>query len=74
LALKNLEKVIISDAGYEPIGIVRFNFYATEELQQNFKLLHGRIAKHGIKQATTVLGVKSLFETRKVELEAKVVK
>lgn len=31
LTLKNLEKVI-SDAGYEPSGIVKLNVYATEEL------------------------------------------
>jgi enamine deaminase RidA (YjgF/YER057c/UK114 family) len=73
LALKNLEKVI-SDAGYEPHGIVRLNVYATEELQQNFTILQEWIAKHGIKQATTVLGVRSLYETLKVELEATVVK
>jgi len=73
LALKNLEKVII-DAGYEPNGIVRLNVYATEELGQNFKILQEWIAKYGVKQATTVLGVRSLYETLKVELEATVVK
>jgi len=73
LALKNLEKVII-DAGYEPNGIVRLNVYATEELGPHFKILQDWIAKYGVKQATTVLGVKSLYETLKVELEATVVK
>ena len=73
LALKNLEKVII-DAGYEPNGIIRLNVYATEELGPHFKILQDWIAKYGVKQATTVLGVKSLYETLKVELEATVVK
>ena len=73
LTLKNLEKVI-SDAGYEPGGIVRLNVYATEELGQNFKILQDWIAKYGVKQATTVLGVRSLYETTKVEIEATVVK
>ena len=75
LALKNLEKVII-DAGYKPNGIVRLNIYTTspEELGQHFKILHDWIAKYGVKQTTTVLGVKSLYETLKVELEATVVK
>ena len=75
LALKNLEKVI-GDAGYEPKGIVRLNIYTTStaELWPNFKIFQDWIAKHGIKQALTLLEVKSLFETLKVELEATVVK
>ncbi len=75
LALKNLEKVI-GDAGYEPQGIVRLNIYTTStaELWPNFKIFQDWIAKHGIKQALTLLEVKSLFETLKVELEATVVK
>lgn len=75
LALQNLEKVI-SDAGYEPKGIVRLNIYTTStaELWPNFKIFQDWIAKHDIKQALTLLEVKSLFETLKVELEATVVK
>ena len=75
LALKNLEKVI-SDAGYEPKGIVRLNIYTTStaELLPHFKILQDWVGKHGVKQATTLLEVKSLFETLKVELEATVVK
>ena len=75
LALDNLEKVI-STAGYEPKNIVRLNVYTTseEELFANFSIFQEWIAKHGIKQATTVFQVKSLFETLKVEFEATVVK
>ena len=75
LALDNLEKVI-STAGYEPKNIVRLNVYTTseEELFANFTIFQEWIAKHGVKQATTVFQVKSLFETLKVEFEATVVK
>jgi len=75
LALDNLEKVI-SSAGYEPKNIVRLNVYTTseEELFANFTIFQEWIAKHGVKQATTVFQVKSLFETLKVEFEATVVK
>ncbi|MFA6245416.1 MAG: RidA family protein [Mucilaginibacter sp.] len=75
LALQNLEKVI-SDAGYEPNGIVRLSIYTTsmEELGLHFNILHDWLAKYGVKHATTVMGVNSLYETTKVELEATVVK
>lgn len=75
LALKNLEQVI-TQAGYEPKGIVRLNIYTTStaELWPNFPIIQEWVAKHGIKQATTLLEVKSLFETLKVELEVTVVK
>ncbi len=75
LALKNLEQVI-TEAGYEPKGIVRLNIYTTntEELWPHFNLIQDWVAQHGIRQATTLLEVKSLFETLKVELEATVVK
>ncbi len=75
LAIKNLEQVI-TEAGYEPKGIVRLNIYTTStiELWPHFNILQDWIAKHGIKQATTLLEVKTLFETLKVELEATVVK
>lgn len=74
-AIQNLEQVI-SEAGYESNGIVRLNIYTTStaELWPNFTILQDWISKHGIKQATTLLEVKSLFETLKVELEATVVK
>lgn len=75
LALKNLEQVI-TEAGYECKGIVRLNIYTTNtnELWPHFNIIQDWVAKHGIKQATTLLEVKSLFETLKVELEATVVK
>ncbi|MBB6502086.1 RidA family protein [Pedobacter cryoconitis] len=75
LALKNLEQVI-HEAGYECKGIVRLNIYTTStaELWPYFGIFQEWIAKHGIKQALTLLEVKSLFETLKVELEATVVK
>lgn len=73
--LQNLEQVI-REAGYEPKNIVRLNIYTTStaELWPHFPIFQDWIAKHGIKQATTMLEVKSLFETLKVELEATVVK
>lgn len=74
-AIDNLEKVI-TGADYECKNIVRLNVYTTsnEELWPNFPLLQEWIAKHNIKQATTLFEVNTLFETLKVELEATVVK
>jgi 2-iminobutanoate/2-iminopropanoate deaminase len=74
-AIQNLEKVI-GEAGYENKNIVRLNIYTTSsvELFACFDVFQDWIAKHGIKQATTLLEVKTLFETLKVELEATVVK
>jgi 2-iminobutanoate/2-iminopropanoate deaminase len=75
LAIQNLEQVI-SEAGYEPENIVRLNIYttSTEELLSCFDVFQEWVAKHGIKQASTVLEVKGLFETLRIELEATVVK
>jgi len=74
-AISNLEEVITS-SGYECGGIVRLNVYTTStvELWPHFSILQEWIAKHDIKQALTMLEVKGLFETLKVELEATVVK
>ncbi|MFP8894129.1 MULTISPECIES: RidA family protein [Chryseobacterium] len=74
-AIANLEEVI-STAGYECGGIVRLNIYttSTEELWPHFPILQEWIATHAIQQAVTMLEVKGLFETLKVELEATVVK
>lgn len=74
-AIANLEE-LISTAGYECSGIVRLNIYttSTEELWPHFPILQEWIARHKIQQAVTMLEVKSLFETLKVELEATVVK
>ena len=75
LAIQNLEEVI-TQANFECSGIVRLNIYTTNtaELWPNFPILQEWIAKHNIKQATTLFEVKSLFETLTVELEATVVK
>jgi len=74
-AIQNVEQVITT-AGYEPKNIVRLNVYTTlsDELWQHFHILQEWIAKHGIKQASTVFEVKTLFETLNIELEATVVK
>ena len=73
--LENLEKVI-HQANFELKNIVRLNVYTTEhsKLFENFDVLQNWIVENGIQQATTVMEVKTLFETLKVELEATVVK
>ncbi|WP_312287462.1 RidA family protein [Chryseobacterium gleum] len=74
-AIANLEEVITA-AGYECSGIVRLNIYttSTEELWPHFPILQEWIGRYKIQQAVTMLEVKGLFETLKVELEATVVK
>ena len=74
-AIQNLERVI-SEADYESKNIVRLNIYTTSsaEFFTCFDIFEEWVAKHGIKQATTLFEVKALFETLKVELEATVVK
>ncbi|WP_333864820.1 RidA family protein [Sphingobacterium sp.] len=74
-AIQNTEKVI-QQAGYELENIVRLNIYTTStaELFENFDVLQNWMTKNRIKQSSTVLEVKALFETLKVELEATVVK
>lgn len=74
-AIQNLERVI-REAGYKSENIVRLNIYTTssEELFTCFDVIQNWIKENNIKQASTVLEVKSLFETLKVELEATVVK
>jgi 2-iminobutanoate/2-iminopropanoate deaminase len=73
--IENLEKVILS-ANYDLKNIVRLNIYttSTSELFENFDIFQTWIEKNEIKQSSTVLEVKSLFETLKVEIEATVVK
>lgn len=73
--LENLEKVILK-ANYEVKNIVRLNIYTTDSasLFEHFDVFQTWIQKNEIKQSSTVLEVKSLFETLKVELEATVVK
>ncbi len=55
---------------------MRLNIYttSTEELLSCFDVFQKWVTKHGIKQVSTVLEVKGLFETLKVELEATLVK
>jgi 2-iminobutanoate/2-iminopropanoate deaminase len=74
-AIANLEH-LITEASYDCKNIVRLNVYHTDinAFFDSFQILQNWIVKHGIQQATTVLEVKSLFETLKVELEATVVK
>lgn len=74
-SIQNLEQVI-NEASYECKNIVRLNIYTTStpELWPHFPILQDWIAQHGIKQATTLVEVKSLFETLTVELEATVVR
>ncbi len=74
-AIANLEELITS-AGYECGNIVRLNIYttSTEELWPHFPILQEWIARHKLQQAVTMLEVKGLFETLKVELEATAVK
>ena len=74
-ALHNVEQVI-REAGYEPKNIVRLNIYTTSsaELWPCFDVFQDWVTRHGMKQATTLLEVTSLFETLKVELEATAVK
>tara|TARA_R110002020_G_scaffold11291_5_gene42620 strand:- start:681 stop:1070 length:390 start_codon:yes stop_codon:yes gene_type:complete len=73
--ISNLEKVI-DEAGYACKNIVRLNIYTTssDEFFASFDLFKNWVRKHGIKQTSTVLEVKSLFETLKVELEVTVVR
>jgi 2-iminobutanoate/2-iminopropanoate deaminase len=73
--IQNLEKVI-READYELKNIVRLNIYTTSnsELFENFDIIQNWTNENNIKQTSTVLEVKSLFETLKVEFEATVVK
>jgi 2-iminobutanoate/2-iminopropanoate deaminase len=72
---ENLEKVILQ-AGYELKNIVRLTVYTTNhpEFFENFDLWQDWINRNGIQQTSTVVEVKTLFETLKVEMEATVVK
>lgn len=74
-AIRNLESVIRA-AEYELKNIVRLNIYTTSnaELLENFDIFQKWVESNEIKQSSTVLEVKSLFETLKIELEATVVK
>jgi 2-iminobutanoate/2-iminopropanoate deaminase len=74
--IQNLEQ-LISESGYECSGIVRLNVFTTSTMEfftTCMDVYSGFIAKHGIKQATSLIEVKGLFATLTVELEATVVK
>ncbi len=74
--IQNLEH-LISEAGYECKGIVRLNVFTTSTLEfftTCSDVYQNWIAKHGIKQATSLIEVKGLYATLTVELEATVVK
>lgn len=75
MTLQNLEHVIM-EAGYECKNIVRLNIYttSTEEFFSSFDVFQKWAVKNNLKQASTLLEVKSLFESLKVEVEATVVK
>ncbi|ACT93013.1 RidA family protein [Dyadobacter fermentans] len=76
IAIQNLETVI-SEAGYEAGNIVRLTVYTTssqEFIHNCFDLFKAFVARHGMKQAVTLLQVVGLNETLNVELEATVVK
>lgn len=72
---ENIEKVILH-ADFEIKNIVRLTVYTTDHpaFFENFDIWQNWITKHGIQQAATVIEVKTLFETLKVEMEATVVK
>lgn len=69
--IKNLEKVILQ-SGYEVKDLVRLNIYTTDssELFENFDVIQQWLSKNKVQQSSTVLEVKALFETLKIELEA----
>ncbi|WP_276481508.1 RidA family protein [Paraflavitalea pollutisoli] len=76
IAIQNLETVI-NQAGYDAGNIVRLTIYTTswEEFINNcFDLFKEFVARHGMKQAVTLMQVVGLYETLNVELEATVVK
>lgn len=69
--IENLEKVILQ-SGYEVKDLVRLNIYTTDssELFENFDVIQQWLSKNKVQQSSTVLEVKALFETLKIELEA----
>lgn len=74
--IDNLEH-LINEASYECKNIVRLNVYTTntnEFFTTCMDVYVPFIMKHSIQQATTLLGVKGLFATCTIELEATAVK
>lgn len=76
IAIENLETVI-REAGYEAGNIVRLTVYSTSSetfVRDCFDLFQEFVARHGMKQAVTLMQVGGLYETLNVELEATVVR
>lgn len=73
--IENLEKVILQ-SGYQVKDLVRLNIYTIDssELFENFDVIQQWLNKNKVQQASTVLEVKTLFETLKVEFEATLAK
>lgn len=74
--IQNLEQ-LIGESGYEPKNMVRLSIFTTsttEFFTTCSDVFQEWIAKHGIKQAMTLLEVKGLYATLTVELEATLVK
>lgn len=74
--ISNLEQ-LIKESGYECKNIVRLNVYTTsvgDFFAGCVDVYKGFLAKHGIKQATSMIEVKGLYATLTVELEATVVR
>ncbi|GAB3653759.1 hypothetical protein GCM10027594_27770 [Hymenobacter agri] len=73
---QNLEQ-LIGEAGYECSGIARLNVYTTsvtEFFTTCTDVYQEWTARHGVRQATTLLEVKGLFANLSVELEATLMK
>lgn len=76
IAIQNLETVL-REAGYEAGNIVRLTVYSTSSetfVRDCFDLFKEFVARHGMKQAVTLMQVGGLYETLNVELEATVVR
>lgn len=76
LAIHNLETVI-GEAGYECSNIVKLTIYTTSSdtfIKNCFDLFQTFVAKHGMKQATTLMQVVALNETLSIEMEATAVR
>ncbi|MCB2406583.1 RidA family protein [Hymenobacter lucidus] len=73
---QNLEQ-LITESGYDCADIVRLNVFTTsttEFFTTCVDVYQSWIARHGIRQATTLLEVQGLFAGLTVEVEATVVK
>lgn len=70
-SIKNLEKVL-QDAQFPLDSIVKLTVYTVslDELYPHFYWFQNWIQDHKIKSALTVVEVKGLFETLKIEIDA----